>query len=299
MTRQYLDLLQHVLDNGVEKSDRTGTGSISVFGYQTRYDLSEGFPLLTTKKMFTRGIFEELLWFLSGSTHIRPLIEKNVGIWNGDAYKQFKNSDDFAGESFDDFVEKLKTDDAFLDKHGELGPVYGKQWRDFGGVDQITQLIESLSKAPDSRRHLVTAWNPTQTADMALPPCHVLFQFYIADGKLSCQLYQRSADAFLGVPFNIASYSALVMMLASVLDLEPGEFVHTFGDLHIYKNHVEAVKEQLSREPLALPTLWVNPEVKDIFSFTMDDLRVEGYEHHPAIRAQLNADTVVEQVIGN
>jgi thymidylate synthase len=296
--RQYHELLQHIIDHGTQKGDRTGTGTISVFGYQNRYDLSEGFPLLTTKKMYTKGVFGELLWFISGDTKLRPLLEMNINIWNGDAYKAYSKSKDFDGASMQEFVERIKADDEFNAKHGDLGPLYGKQWRDFGGVDQLQQVIKSIKGSPDSRRHIVTAWNPAQVEDMALPPCHALFQFHVADGKLSCQLYQRSADAFLGVPFNIASYAALTMMVAHVTGLEAGEFVHTFGDLHIYNNHLDAVKEQLSRKPKPLPRLVLNPKVKDLFSFKLDDLTIEGYDPHPPIKAQLNSDTVVEQVIG-
>lgn len=298
MTQQYLDLLQHILDNGVQKGDRTGTGTISVFGYQDRYDLSKGFPLLTTKKMYTRGILAELLWFIKGDARLRPLLEQNVNIWSGDAYKAFKNSADYHGESLEEFVEKIKTDDDFNEKHGDLGPLYGKQWRNFGGVDQLKQVVKSIKNSPDSRRHIVTAWNPVEVDQMALPPCHVLFQFYVEGGRLSCQLYQRSADAFLGVPFNIASYATLIMMVAQVTGLEPGEFVNAFGDLHIYNNHLDAVKQQLSRDPLPLPKLVLNPEVTDLEAFTLNDISIEGYEHHPPIRAKLNSDTVVEQVIG-
>ncbi len=288
MTQQYLDLLQHILDHGTQKGDRTGTGTISVFGYQTRYDLQEGFPLLTTKKMYTRGILIELLWFLSGDTNIKTLVDQNVNIWNGDAYRAYKNNPAFGNETQEEFIEKIKTDNEFAKQFGELGPVYGRQWRNFGGVDQITELIQQIKNNPNSRRHIVSAWNPQDLKDMTLPPCHALFQFYVADGKLSCQLYQRSADAFLGVPFNIASYAAFTMMVAHVTGLTPGEFIHTFGDLHIYNNHLEAVNEQLSRKPLPLPTLTLNKEVTDIFAFTIDDFTIENYESHPSIKAPLN-----------
>ena len=294
--RQYLDMLQHILDNGEEREDRTGVGTIGVFGYQNRFDLNDGFPLLTTKKMFTRGIFEELLWFLKGDSNIKYLVDRKVNIWNKDAYRQFSNSEDFNGESIDEFIEKIRTDDDFANIHGELGPVYGRQWRDFNGVDQIAQLEDSLKNNPYSRRHILTAWNPADIKDMALPPCHALVQFYVSnDGKLSTHLYQRSADSVLGVPFNIASYAALTHMFANAIGYEPGEFVHTFGDLHIYKNHLPQVEEQLSREPLKLPTLWVNPEVNSIFDYKIDDLKIEGYESHPPIKATLNADDVTQQ----
>jgi len=258
--KQYLDLLQHVLDNGTKKEDRTGTGTISVFGHQMRFNLQEGFPLITTKKLHLRSILHELLWFLTGDTNIRYLKENNVSIWN-----------------------------EWADENGDLGPVYGYQWRSWptyngGHVDQITQLVHSLKTNPDSRRHLLSAWNVAMVNEMALPPCHVLFQFYVANGKLSCQLYQRSADLFLGVPFNIASYAALTMMMAQVCGYEPGDFVHTFGDAHIYSNHIEQVKLQLTREPLPLPTLKLNPEVKDIFGFKYEDLEITGYQSHPHIK---------------
>ncbi|MFM2206195.1 MAG: hypothetical protein RL213_170 [Bacteroidota bacterium] len=258
--KQYHDLLRHVMAHGTDKSDRTGTGTRSVFGYQMRFDLSEGFPLLTTKKLHTRSIFHELLWFLKGETNIAYLKENNVTIW-----------------------------DEWADANGDLGPVYGSQWRswktvDGRTVDQITQVIDQIRKNPDSRRLIVSAWNVGEIDKMKLPPCHLLFQFYVANGKLSCQLYQRSADIFLGVPFNIASYAALTMMVAQVCGLQPGEFVHTLGDAHIYSNHFEQVALQLSRDPRPLPKLRINPEVKDIFAFRFDDLVVEGYDPHPHIK---------------
>jgi thymidylate synthase len=258
--KQYHDLLRHVMAHGTDKSDRTGTGTRSVFGYQMRFDLSEGFPLLTTKKLHTRSIFHELLWFLKGETNIAYLKENNVTIW-----------------------------DEWADANGDLGPVYGSQWRswktvDGRTVDQITQVIDQIRKSPDSRRLIVSAWNVGEIDKMKLPPCHLLFQFYVANGKLSCQLYQRSADIFLGVPFNIASYAALTMMVAQVCGLKPGEFVHTLGDAHIYSNHFEQVALQLSRDPRPLPKLLLNPEVKDIFAFRFEDLVVEGYDPHPHIK---------------
>jgi len=258
--QQYLDLLKHVMKNGVEKSDRTGTGTKSVFGYQMRFDLEEGFPLLTTKKLHTRSIFYELLWFLRGETNIKYLKDNGVTIW-----------DDWA------------------DANGELGPVYGSQWRswkttDGRKIDQISNVIEQIKKNPDSRRLIVSAWNVGEVDQMKLPPCHAFFQFYVADGKLSCQLYQRSADIFLGVPFNIASYAALTMMVAQVCNLKPGTFVHTFGDAHIYSNHFEQVNLQLTRNPKPLPQLQLNPDVKDIFKFTFEDLKIENYDPHPHIK---------------
>ena len=262
--QQYLHLLDHILDNGVEKSDRTGTGTLSCFGYQMRFDLSEGFPVLTTKKLHLRSIIHELLWFLKGETNIAYLKENGVRIW-----------------------------DEWADDDGELGPVYGYQWRSWPGpngesVDQIKNLIDGLRNNPDSRRHIVSAWNPALVDEMALPPCHCLFQFYVAEGKLSCQLYQRSADTFLGVPFNIASYALLTYMVAQVCDLQPGEFVHTFGDVHLYKNHLDQARLQLERSPRALPQLKINPEVKDIFSFKFEDFELLNYDPHPHIKAEVS-----------
>lgn len=253
--------MQHVLDNGVTKTDRTGTGTISVFGYQMRFNLEEGFPMVTTKKIHLRSVIHELLWFLKGDTNIAYLKENGVSIW-----------------------------DEWADENGNLGPVYGYQWRnwptpDKGQIDQIADLIQMIKKNPDSRRLIVSAWNVADVPKMKLPPCHTLFQFYVADGKLSCQLYQRSADIFLGVPFNIASYALLTLMVAQVCGLKPGEFVHTFGDAHLYLNHLEQTKLQLSREPRPLPTMKLNPEVKDIFSFKFDDFTLENYDPHPHIKA--------------
>jgi thymidylate synthase len=259
--QQYLDLLQYIFDHGAEKSDRTGTGTKSCFGYQMRFDLQQGFPLVTTKKLHYKSIVYELLWFLRGETNIAYLREHGVSIWN-----------------------------EWADDHGELGPVYGKQWRSWEGadgkiVDQVSDLIKQIKANPDSRRLIVSAWNVADLPKMALMPCHALFQFYVADGKLSCQLYQRSADVFLGVPFNIASYALLTMMIAQVCDLEPGEFIHTFGDVHIYNNHLEQVNLQLSRKPFSLPTMKLNPSVKNIFDFTFEDFTLENYQSHPAIKA--------------
>lgn len=262
--KQYLDLCKHVLEKGTNKEDRTGTGTISTFGYQMRFDLKEGFPLLTTKKLHVKSIVHELLWFLKGDTNVEYLQENGVRIWN-----------------------------EWADENGELGPVYGHQWRSWSGangetIDQITNLIDTIKNNPDSRRMIVSAWNVADVDHMALPPCHCLFQFYVADGKLSCQLYQRSADVFLGVPFNIASYALLTMMVAQVCDLEVGEFVHTFGDVHIYQNHLDQVKLQLSREPRSLPTLSINPEVKDIFGFKFEDFNLEEYDPHPHIKGAVS-----------
>ncbi len=259
--RQYLDLMRHVLEHGHQKSDRTGTGTTSVFGYQMRFNLSDGFPLVTTKKAHLRSIIHELLWFLQGDTNIQYLKDNGVTIW-----------------------------DEWADENGNLGPVYGYQWRswptpDGRHIDQISQVVDQIKRTPDSRRLIVSAWNVAEIDNMALPPCHAFFQFYVADGKLSCQLYQRSADIFLGVPFNIASYALLTMMMAQVCGLQPGDFVHTLGDAHIYANHMEQAALQLSREPRALPTMKINPAVKDIFGFKFEDFVLEGYDPHPAIKA--------------
>jgi len=262
--QQYLDLLNHVLQTGIRKSDRTGTGTISVFGYQMRFNLQEGFPLLTTKKLHFKSIAYELLWFLRGDTNIKFLTDHGITIWN-----------------------------EWADEYGNLGPVYGYQWRSWPAangkhIDQISQVVDSLRNNPDSRRHIVSAWNVGEIDKMALPPCHILFQFYVAGGKLSCQLYQRSADIFLGVPFNIASYSLLTCMMAQVTGLQPGEFIHTLGDAHLYLNHIEQAKLQLTRTPRKLPTLRLNPDVKDIFSFRYEDFIIEGYDPHPHIKADIS-----------
>lgn len=285
--KQYLELMNHVYQNGADKGDRTGTGTRSLFGYQTRYDLRDGFPLVTTKKTYLRAIIEELLWFISGETNIEPLVKKNVRIWNEWPYALFAKSSDYRGESMDAFIERIKTDHLFAQKHGDLGPVYGKQWRDFGGVDQLINLIESIKTNPDSRRHIISAWNPTEVDAMALPPCHTFIQFYVIDGVVSCQLYQRSADIFLGVPFNIASYALLLLMVAQVTGNTAGEFVHTIGDAHIYHNHFEQVQLQLSREPLPLPEMVINPNIKDITKFTIDDFHLVDYQSHPGIKAPI------------
>ena len=261
---QYLDLLKFILENGVEKDDRTGTGTLSTFGYQMRFNLAEGFPLLTTKKLHLKSIIYELLWFLQGDTNVKYLQDHGVRIWN-----------------------------EWADKNGELGPVYGKQWRSWSStdgtsIDQISDVINTIKTNPSSRRLIVSAWNVGEIDKMALPPCHALFQFYVVDGKLSCQLYQRSADVFLGVPFNIASYSLLTMMIAQVCDLGVGDFVHTFGDVHLYKNHIEQAKMQITREPYSLPRMMINPEVKSIFDFKYEDFVLEGYQAHPHIKAEIS-----------
>ncbi len=296
--KQYLDLLQDILDNGTDKNDRTGTGTRSLFGRQIRMDLSKGFPLLTTKKVFLRGIIHELLWFLKGDTNIKYLVDNDVKIWNEWPYEGYKASSEYKGETLEEFVEKIKTDDKFAEKWGELGPVYGKQWVRWPGYDgqpinQIAEVVEMIKNNPDSRRIIVGAWNVADIQELikakkAAPPlCHTLFQFYVADNKLSCQLYQRSADVFLGVPFNIASYALLTMMMAQITGRELGDFVHSFGDVHIYNNHKEQVKLQLSREPRPLPTMKINPEIKDIFSFKHEDFTLENYDPHPPIKAPI------------
>ena len=282
--KQYLDMCKFILENGTYKSDRTGTGTISYFGYQTRYNLNEGFPLLTTKKVFLKGIIHELLWFISGDTNIKYLVDNNVKIWNEWAYEKYKKVPEYKGETMDEFIEKIRESKEFADKYGDLGPVYGRQWRNFNGVDQLEKLIYNLKHNPDSRRHIISAWNPAEVDNMALPPCHSFMQFYVVNNKLSCQLYQRSADVFLGVPFNIASYSLFTMMIAQVCGFELGDFVHTFGDVHIYSNHMEQIKLQLSREPRKLPTMKINPNVKSIYDFKYEDFELEGYDPHPAIK---------------
>ena len=290
--KQYLELCKKVLEEGSYKGDRTGTGTYSLFGYQTRYNLEEGFPLVTTKKVFLRGIIHELLWFISGSTNIKYLVDNDVHIWDDWAYKAYKNSNEFEGEDMKGFAARIKSldkDDPFVVKWGELGPVYGRQWRNFNeqGVDQLQNLIDQIKNNPNSRRLIISAWNPCEVDKMALPPCHSFMQFYVINGKLSCQLYQRSADIFLGVPFNIASYSLFTMMIAQVCGLKPGEFVHTMGDAHIYSNHVEQIKLQLSREPKKLPTMKINPNVKSIFDFKIEDFELEGYEPWPRIKGEV------------
>ena len=285
--KQYLDMLKKILKEGTKKEDRTGTGTISYFGYQMRFDLSEGFPLLTTKKVFLKGIIHELLWFISGSTNIKYLVDNNVKIWNDWPYAAYKKSKDYKNETMEQFIDKIKNDDDFAKKYGNLGPVYGKQWRNFGGVDQLSWLINEIKNNPTSRRLIISAWNAPEIKDMALPPCHCFMQFYVNDGKLSCQLYQRSADMFLGVPFNIASYSLFTMMIAQVCGLKPGIFVHTFGDAHIYLNHLDQVNLQLTRTPRKIPTMKINPNVKSIFDFKYEDFELEGYDPYPTIKGEV------------
>ena len=285
--KQYLDLCKKVLAEGLKKEDRTGTGTISYFGYQMRFDLSEGFPLLTTKKVHLKSIIHELLWFIAGDTNIKYLVDNGVRIWNEWPYEKYKKSSEYQGEDMDQFVEKIKTDDEFAKKWGDLGPVYGRQWRNFGGVDQLQNLINEIKNNPTSRRLIISAWNPPLIKEMALPPCHAFMQFYVNDGKLSCQLYQRSGDIFLGIPFNIASYSLFTMMIAQVCGLKPGVFVHTIGDAHIYLNHMEQIHTQLERTPRPLPHMVINPEVKSIFDFKYDDFKLEGYDPYPAIKGKV------------
>lgn len=290
--KQYLELCKYILENGEDREDRTGTGTRSVFGYQTRYNLLDGFPLLTTKKMFLRPIAEELLWFIKGDTNIKYLVDRNVKIWNEWPYEDYKKHEDYKGETLEEFVEKIKNDDDFAAKHGNLGPVYGAQWRNFNyeGIDQLSKLIDSLKNNPFSRRHIICAWNPAQVDNMALPPCHSFLQFYVsADRKyLSCQLYQRSADVFLGVPFNIASYALMTSMLAQVCGYEAKEFVHTMGDAHIYKDHFDVVKTQLEREPLPKCKLVLNPKIHSIFDFKIEDIKIENYQSHGKLTGKVS-----------
>lgn len=291
--KQYLDLIKYVLENGKPKGDRTNTGTISTFGYQMRFDLSEGFPLLTTKKVHLKSVIHELLWFLQGETNIKYLVDNNVRIWNEWPYAIYKKSDEFLGETMQEFIEKVKNDSEFAKKHGNLGPVYGYQWRNYLGpdgkkVDQVQELITMIKTNPNSRRLIINAWHPALIQDMALPPCHMMAQFYVHDNKLSCQLYQRSADIFLGVPFNIASYALLTMMVAQVCDLELGDFVHTLGDAHIYNDHLEQVNLQLTRKPRKLPKMVINKNVKDIFSFKYEDFELKEYNPHPKITGKVS-----------
>lgn len=297
--KTYLDLLRRIINEGAVKGDRTGTGTKSVFGHQMRFDLSEGFPLLTTKKVFLKGVIHELLWFLAGDTNIGYLVRNGVHIWDNDAYRYYgelcaaKGVEPISREQFLAEAESGAESPIEGYRYGDLNHVYGYQWRswprpDGRAIDQISEVIETIRRNPNSRRMLVSAWNVAEVEQMALPPCHVMFQFYVADGRLSCQLYQRSADTFLGVPFNIASYALLTMMIAQVCGLQAGDFVHTLGDTHLYLNHLEQAAEQLSREPRKLPTMHLNPEVKSIFDFRYEDFTLEGYDPHPAIKAPMS-----------
>ena len=296
----YLQLLQHILDRGTVKGDRTGTGTRSVFGYQMRFDLQQGFPLLTTKRVHWKSVVHELLWFIRGDTNIRYLVQHGVRIWNEWPFQHYLAANGLADrypkhspewkEAMARFVDKIKTDRAFARRWGELGPVYGKQWRDFNGVDQLAGVIEAIRRNPDSRRHIVTAWNPEDIPAMAkagLPPCHTMYQFYVAEGKLSCQLYQRSADVFLGVPFNIASYALLVHLVARECDLAVGDFVHTLGDAHLYSNHLEQAREQLGRTPGPLPTVRIAEDAPNIFAIGYDDIELADYQPQPSIKAPI------------
>lgn len=288
--KQYHDLCQFVLDHGKLRDNRTAVKTLTTFGYQMRFDLQEGFPLITTKKVHLKSIIHELLWFISGSTNIKYLVDNGVSIWNEWPYELYKKSPDFQGETIQEYAQKVKDDDVFASKYGELGPVYGSQWRAFESkdktVDQVERLLHGLQHNPHSRRHIISAWHAARVDEMALPPCHAFMQFFVEDGKLSCQLYQRSADVFLGVPFNIASYALFTMMIAQVVGLEPGEFVHTLGDTHIYENHIEQVKLQLTRTPRSLPTMKISPRAS-IFDFTYDDFELVGYDPHPAIKGAI------------
>lgn len=285
---QYLKLCSYVLENGQAKADRTNTGTISIFGYQMQFDLNQGFPLLTTKKVHWPAIIHELLWFISGDTNIEYLVKNKVNIWSAWPYQKYNQSKDYCGETLKEFNDKIKSDHQFALKHGDLGPVYGKQWRDFNGVDQLQKLLTNLKENPFSRRHILSAWNPQEINNMVLPPCHILIQFYVSEDKhLSCQLYQRSGDIFLGVPFNIASYSLLTIMIAQILGYKLGKFVHTLGDAHIYSNHIEQVNLQLKRKPKALPKITINPNVRDLFSFKFEDFIIEGYEPEETINAPI------------
>ena len=298
--KQYLDLMKYIRHEGVKKEDRTGTGTISVFGYQMRFDLAESFPLLTTKKVNLDSIIHELLWFISGNTNISYLVKNGVNIWNDWPYQSYlkqtnqeKNHPMHSKEwkeKMKEFIEKVKNDDDFAKVYGDLGPVYGRQWRDFEGVDQLDQVVKDIKSYPDSRRLIVSAWNPKDIPIMVksgLPPCHTLFQFYVSEGKLSCQLYQRSADVFLGVPYNIASYAILTLMIARVTGLEPGEFIHTLGDAHLYSNHLDQVEEQLRRKPFTGPQLLINKSKNNIFDFFVEDFELINYQSHPHIPAPI------------
>ena len=298
--KQYLDLMKHIRDEGVKKEDRTGTGTVSVFGYQMRFDLEDNFPLLTTKKVNLDSIIHELLWFISGNTNISYLVKNGVNIWNDWPYqsylKQTRQEKDYPMHSKEwkdkmkKFIEQIKNDDDFAKVYGDLGPVYGRQWRNFEGVDQLNQVVEDIKSSPDSRRLIVSAWNPKDIPVMVksgLPPCHTLFQFYVSEGRLSCQLYQRSADVFLGVPYNIASYAILTMMIAQATGLKPGEFIHTLGDAHLYSNHLEQVEEQLARVPFPCPKLSINKDKDTIFNFSISDFELIDYQTHPHIPAPI------------
>ncbi len=284
---QYLKLIEQILAEGIKSEDRTNTGTISMFGTQTKYNLKNEFPLVTSKKTNFDAIKHELLWFISGSTNIRYLIKNNCNIWNEWPFEIYTKSKDYNGQTIEEFKEKIINDKKFANKYGDLGPVYGKQWRNFLGTDQLKEVIEQIKTNPNSRRLIVSAWNPSEINQMALPPCHALFQFYVRDGFLDCQLYQRSADTFLGVPFNIASYALLTYMIAQVTNLKPGTFTHTLGDAHIYLNHLDQVNEQLSRTTFKLPTLKLNKDINNLFDFKSEDIEIIDYKHHPFIKGKV------------
>lgn len=296
--KQYLDLMRYVLDNGTKKEDRTGTGTLSVFGRQMRFNLEEGFPLLTTKRVHHKAIIHELIWFIRGDTNIKYLVENDIKIWNEWPFQKYLQTNNLEQEypKYSDawqkklleFIDQIKKDPIFAQKWGDLGPVYGKQWRNFNGIDQLKNIIERIKTKPHDRRLMITAWNPAEVDNMTLPPCHCLFQFYVNNGKLSCQLYQRSCDIFLGVPFNIASYALLTIMVAQATNLKPGDFIWTGGDVHLYLNHLNQVKEQLGREPKPLPIIKLNPKVKSLFDFKYEDFELDNYNPHPAIKAPVS-----------
>ncbi len=285
--KQYLSLITEILQDGVKKYDRTGIGTITKFGTQRRYNLNEGFPLITTKKVHFKSIVHELLWFIKGDTNIKYLVDNGVKIWNEWPYQKFVKSSSFNNETIEEFVEKVQSNQEFSEKNGDLGPVYGKQWRNFGGVDQLQMVIDDLKNNCNSRRIILSAWNPNEIKEMLLPPCHTFVQFFVENNTLSCQLYQRSADIFLGVPFNIASYALLTHMIAQVTNLKVGEFIHSTGDTHIYLNHLDNIKLQLTRTPKKLPQLILNPLVKDLFAFKYDDISLKDYNAHPSIKGQV------------
>ncbi len=290
--KQYHDFLKHILNNGSPKTDRTHTGTLSTFGYQMRFDLNEGFPLVTTKKVHLKSVIHELLWFIKGDTNIQYLTKHGVRIWNEWPFKKYKQSNEYLGEDMKGFIDKINQEDEFAQKWGDLGPVYGKQWRSFEGkngtIDQLKNVLDLIEMKPDSRRIIINSWNAPLIDEMALPPCHMMIQFYVNNNRLSAQLYQRSADAFLGVPFNIASYALLTQMIAHHMNLELGDFVHTIGDAHIYNNHIEQVKLQLSRTPYPLPRMRINPEKKSIFEMTFEDFTLDNYRHHPHIKGAVS-----------
>ncbi|MGL4617290.1 MAG: thymidylate synthase [Mycoplasmoidaceae bacterium] len=285
--KKYLDLVKHIKNNGNTKEDRTKTGTISLFGCQERYNIENQFPIITTKKINFDAIVHELLWFIKGDTNIKYLVDNNVKIWNEWPYENYKKSDLFQNETINEFIDKIKNDNEFAKIWGELGPVYGKQWNNFNGINQLKNVIEEIKNNPNSRRLIVTSWNPNEIENMLLPPCHCFFQFYVNGNKLSCQLYQRSADLFLGVPFNISSYALLTSMVAQVCNLKPYEFIHTIGDCHIYTNHLEEIDEQLSREVKQLPKLELNKNIKNIYDFKFEDIKLIGYDFHPFIKAKV------------